>query len=89
MLTLQLDPLSLLTPLSFHDVFNHYKIMPTVSRLALLQTDSLLLISPYISKLTVSEIHAVMTAGLAGISGSMMGVYISFGVSVKEGVVGQ
>ncbi|XP_075875521.1 solute carrier family 28 member 3-like [Nelusetta ayraudi] len=48
------------------------------------QTDSLLLIRPYISKLTLSEIHAVMTAGLAGISGTMMGVYISFGVKASH-----
>lgn len=47
---------------------------------SLLQTDALLLIRPYISRLTLSEIHAVMTSGLAGISGTVLGVYISFGV---------
>lgn len=47
---------------------------------SLLQTDTLLLIRPYISRLTLSEIHAVMTSGLAGISGTVMGVYISLGV---------
>ncbi|KAL0979690.1 hypothetical protein UPYG_G00188300 [Umbra pygmaea] len=34
------------------------------------QTESPLLIRPYISKLTKSEIHAVMTAGFATIAGS-------------------
>lgn len=67
-----------------HDVFNHSKLKPACALLSLLQTDSLLLIRPYISKLTLSEIHAVMTAGLAGISGTMMGVYISFGVRVMR-----
>ncbi|KAM4708602.1 solute carrier family 28 member 3 [Discoglossus pictus] len=45
------------------------------------QTESPLLIRPYLENLTKSEIHAVMTAGFATIAGSVLGAYISFGVS--------
>ncbi|XP_073489678.1 solute carrier family 28 member 3 [Aquarana catesbeiana] len=45
------------------------------------QTESPLLIKPYLEHLTKSEIHAVMTAGFATIAGSVLGAYISFGVS--------
>ncbi|XP_075067160.1 solute carrier family 28 member 3 [Mixophyes fleayi] len=45
------------------------------------QTESPLLIRPYLEHLTKSEIHAVMTAGFATIAGSVLGAYISFGVS--------
>ncbi|OCU01147.1 solute carrier family 28 member 3 isoform X2 [Xenopus laevis] len=45
------------------------------------QTESPLLIRPYLEHLTRSEIHAVMTAGFATIAGSVLGAYISFGVS--------
>ncbi|CAH2294239.1 solute carrier family 28 member 3 [Pelobates cultripes] len=45
------------------------------------QTESPLLIRPYLKDLTRSEIHAVMTAGFATIAGSVLGAYISFGVS--------
>lgn len=79
----------LVTIIIFHDALNHWKMKPTFTLLPRLQTDSLLLIRPYISKLTLSEMHAVMTAGLAGISGTMMGVYISFGVRVMRGEEGR
>lgn len=45
------------------------------------QTESPLLIRPYLNDLTKSEIHAVMTAGFSTIAGSVLGAYISFGVS--------
>ncbi|XP_068127522.1 solute carrier family 28 member 3 [Hyperolius riggenbachi] len=45
------------------------------------QTESPLLIRPYLEHLTKSEIHAVMTAGFSTIAGSVLGAYISFGVS--------
>ncbi|XP_074525798.1 solute carrier family 28 member 3-like [Halichoeres trimaculatus] len=48
------------------------------------QIESPLLIRPYISGLTVSELHAVMTGGFAGISGTILGAYISFGVSATH-----
>lgn len=56
---------------------------PTHVFILVFQTDSVLLIRPYISRLTKSEIHAVMTGGLAGISGAILGAYISFGVRIQ------
>uniref|UniRef100_A0A8D3DQ68 Sodium/nucleoside cotransporter n=2 Tax=Scophthalmus maximus TaxID=52904 RepID=A0A8D3DQ68_SCOMX len=44
------------------------------------QTETPLLISPYMSVLTLSEIHAVMTGGFASISGSILGAFISIGI---------
>lgn len=44
------------------------------------QTEAPLLISPYLSDMTKSEIHTVMTGGFATIAGSVMGAFISFGV---------
>ncbi|XP_038660778.1 solute carrier family 28 member 3-like isoform X2 [Scyliorhinus canicula] len=44
------------------------------------QTESPLLIRPYIEALTRSELHSVMTSGFATIAGSVLGAYISFGV---------
>ncbi len=38
-------------------------------------------LQPYLSKLTKSEIHTVMTSGFATIAGTVMAAYISFGVS--------
>uniref|UniRef100_A0A3B4FYM1 Solute carrier family 28 member 3 n=1 Tax=Pundamilia nyererei TaxID=303518 RepID=A0A3B4FYM1_9CICH len=46
--------------------------------------NSPLLIRPYISELTLSEIHAVMTGGFASISGTILGAYISFGVDATH-----
>jgi pyrimidine nucleoside transport protein len=43
------------------------------------QTESPLVIKPYIKILTHSEIHAVMTSGLSTVSGSVLAAYISFG----------
>ncbi|KAJ8262800.1 hypothetical protein COCON_G00152570 [Conger conger] len=48
------------------------------------QTESPLLIRPYISELTVSEIHAVMTGGFATIAGSVLGAFISFGIQASH-----
>ena len=39
------------------------------------------LIKPYLTDLTKSEIHAVMTGGFATIAGTVLAAYISFGVS--------
>ncbi|CAL8324922.1 unnamed protein product [Gadus morhua 'NCC'] len=44
------------------------------------QTEAPLLIRPYLKDMTKSEIHAVMTGGLATIAGSVMGAFISFGI---------
>ena len=45
------------------------------------QTEAPLLIKPFIHKLTMSELHAIMTGGFATIAGSVLAAYISFGVS--------
>uniref|UniRef100_A0A8C5LX08 Sodium/nucleoside cotransporter n=1 Tax=Leptobrachium leishanense TaxID=445787 RepID=A0A8C5LX08_9ANUR len=45
------------------------------------QTEAPLMIKPYLNDLTKSELHAVMTGGFASIAGSVLGAYISFGVS--------
>ncbi|XP_044534008.1 solute carrier family 28 member 3 [Gracilinanus agilis] len=48
------------------------------------QTESPLLVRPYLSHLTKSELHAIMTAGFSTIAGSVLGAYISFGVSASH-----
>uniref|UniRef100_A0A8C5AJZ3 Solute carrier family 28 member 1 n=1 Tax=Gadus morhua TaxID=8049 RepID=A0A8C5AJZ3_GADMO len=48
------------------------------------QTEAPLLIRPYLKDMTESEIHAVMTGGFATIAGSVMGAFISFGVSAAD-----
>jgi concentrative nucleoside transporter, CNT family len=45
------------------------------------QTEAPLLIKPYLSSATMSELHAIMTGGFATIAGGVMAAYISFGVS--------
>ncbi|XP_032740796.1 solute carrier family 28 member 3 [Rattus rattus] len=45
------------------------------------QTESPLLVQPYLPHVTKSELHTIMTAGFATIAGSVLGAYISFGVS--------
>ncbi|XP_023619396.1 solute carrier family 28 member 3 isoform X4 [Myotis lucifugus] len=45
------------------------------------QSESPLLVRPYLPYITKSELHAIMTAGYATIAGSVLGAYISFGVS--------
>lgn len=48
------------------------------------QTESPLLVQPYLPHVTRSELHAIMTAGFATIAGSVLGAYISFGVSATH-----
>ncbi|XP_074052724.1 solute carrier family 28 member 3-like [Macrotis lagotis] len=48
------------------------------------QTESPLLVQPYLLHLTKSELHAIMTAGFSTIAGSVLGAYISFGVSASH-----
>uniref|UniRef100_A0A0B7BQ73 Sodium/nucleoside cotransporter n=1 Tax=Arion vulgaris TaxID=1028688 RepID=A0A0B7BQ73_9EUPU len=43
-------------------------------------TESPMMIRPYLSKMTSSELHAVMVGGFASIAGGVLGVYIGFGV---------
>ncbi|XP_040397121.1 solute carrier family 28 member 3 [Cygnus olor] len=48
------------------------------------QTESPLLVRPYLPYITKSELHAVMTAGFSTIAGSVLGAYISFGISASH-----
>lgn len=48
------------------------------------QTESPLLIRPFIQFMTVSELHAVMTGGMATIAGSVLGAFILFGVPASH-----
>lgn len=43
------------------------------------QTEAPLIVKPFISKMTKSELVAMMASGMATISGGMMAVYISYG----------
>lgn len=49
------------------------------------QTESPLLVRPYLPYVTKSELHAIMTAGFSTIAGSVLGAYISFGVRMFQG----
>ncbi|MGK7948275.1 MAG: NupC/NupG family nucleoside CNT transporter [Xenococcaceae cyanobacterium] len=48
------------------------------------QTEAPLLIKPYLSTLTMSELHAVMTGGFATIAGGVMAAYIAFGIPAEH-----
>jgi CNT family concentrative nucleoside transporter len=48
------------------------------------QTEAPLTIRPFISSLTQSELMTVMTAGMAHVSGSVMGAYITFGAKAEH-----
>jgi CNT family concentrative nucleoside transporter len=42
------------------------------------QTEAPLLVKPFIARMTQSELHCLMTGGMATIAGSVMGAYITF-----------
>ncbi|OPJ82344.1 solute carrier family 28 member 3 [Patagioenas fasciata monilis] len=48
------------------------------------QTESPLMVQPYLPYITISEIHAVMTAGFSTIAGTVFGTYVSFGISASH-----
>ena len=48
------------------------------------QSEAPLLIKPYLSDLTNSELHAVLTGGFGTIAGSILAAYISFGISASH-----
>ncbi len=48
------------------------------------QTEAPLTIRPFLASLTRSELMTVMTAGMAHVSGGIMGAYILFGVEAKH-----
>ncbi|MCG8362233.1 MAG: NupC/NupG family nucleoside CNT transporter, partial [Pseudanabaenales cyanobacterium] len=47
-------------------------------------TEAPLVVKPYVSSMTLSELHAVMTGGFATIAGSVLAVFISFGVPAEH-----
>ena len=47
-------------------------------------TEAPLLIKPYLSNLTNSELHSVMTGGFATIAGGVMAAYIAFGIPAEH-----
>src|SRR5437763_6213860 len=48
------------------------------------QTEAPLSIRPFLPRLTRSELMTIMTAGMAHVSGGIMGAYIAFGVEAKH-----
>ena len=48
------------------------------------QTEAPLTIRPYLSKATLSELMTIMTAGMAHVSGGIMGAYILYGIEAKH-----
>jgi CNT family concentrative nucleoside transporter len=48
------------------------------------QTEAPLLIRPYVSAMTMSELMAVMTGGFATIAGGVMAAYVGMGISAKH-----
>jgi CNT family concentrative nucleoside transporter len=44
------------------------------------QTEAPLVVRPYIASMTLSELMAIMVGGFATIAGSVMGIYVSFGI---------
>ena len=47
------------------------------------QSEAPLLIQPYLTKMTKSELHAVMTVGYACVAGSLFAAYVSFGAKAQ------
>ncbi|KAL1473837.1 hypothetical protein MTO96_038439 [Rhipicephalus appendiculatus] len=56
--------------------------MAAAANIFLGMTEAPLVIRPFLSKMTLSELHTVMTSGFSTIAGSVMAAYISFGGSV-------
>jgi CNT family concentrative nucleoside transporter len=48
------------------------------------QTEAPLTISPYLATVTMFELMVIMTAGMAHISGAVMGAYIAFGIEARH-----
>ena len=48
------------------------------------QSEAPLVIKPYVSSMTMSELHAVMTGGFATVAGGVLAAFISFGVPAEH-----
>ncbi|XP_070574763.1 solute carrier family 28 member 3-like [Ptychodera flava] len=55
--------------------------LATAAAIFLSMVEAPMLVGPYMSTMTVSELHAVATAGYTTIAGSIFGAAISFGIS--------
>lgn len=55
----------------------------TAANIFLGQTESPLIIRPFLADMTKSELHALLTGGFATVAGSTLGAYISFGVKAS------
>ncbi|HEB52724.1 MAG TPA: NupC/NupG family nucleoside CNT transporter [bacterium] len=52
------------------------------------QTEAPLLVRPYLSGMTMSELHAIMVGGFATIAGSVFALYVGFGIAPGHLMVG-
>jgi len=52
------------------------------------QTEAPLLVKPFLNKMTMSELHAIMVGGFATIAGGVFALYVSFGVEAGHLMVG-
>ncbi|MEO1131672.1 MAG: nucleoside transporter C-terminal domain-containing protein, partial [Cyanobacteria bacterium J06639_1] len=48
------------------------------------QSEAPLIIAPYLSSATMSEIHAIMTSGFATVAGGVLAAYVSFGIPAEH-----
>ncbi|HTV59455.1 MAG TPA: nucleoside transporter C-terminal domain-containing protein [Verrucomicrobiae bacterium] len=58
--------------------------LEVVASILMDQTSAPLVIRPYLGKLTRSELLTIMTAGMAHISGAMMGAYVLMGARAQD-----
>lgn len=59
----------------------HYFLVLFLMVFLFWQTEAPLLVRPFLSHVTLSELHAIMTGGFATIAGGVLAAYIEFGVS--------
>ena len=52
------------------------------------QTEAPLLVKPFLARMTMSELHAVMVGGFATIAGGVFALYVGFGISPGHLMVG-
>jgi CNT family concentrative nucleoside transporter len=62
---------------------SHTESVSATANIFLGQTEAPLLVRPYISRMTESELFAVMSGGLASVAGAVMAGYAGMGVELK------
>ncbi|XP_013136575.1 PREDICTED: uncharacterized protein LOC106101786 [Papilio polytes] len=65
--------------LSKYQFSSSHSFLYTLINCFSLQSESALIIKPYLALLTPSEIHVVMSSGFATVSGTILAAYIAFG----------